>query len=576
MNKVLRFLSPLWVDNVKWHSIAILFVWFITPLSASFTAFSLKNIADALSSWNSATFHNWLIAVVWFSIIMISYVWVAKKSYIEVEQNIDCNLSEYYLRLIIRMKNSYYDNIWSGRMIDIAEWGINAWNWLLMMAILSFSMSFFATIFWMINVYIINKTLFIIAISYLVILILTLIMLNKSLLPIRKDIKVNNTEIVRHFVRSIQTKTDMAMNGTVETEINHIRKYIWKNKILFSKAFLLIESMFTSWRIFTLWLRLTSFLIIWGWILSKTMTTSDLIVVIWTVAIIETTLTYFIDNYKNFLKQYAHVEKLHRTFDEAAYMENYDDGDDFIFKAWNVSIKNLKFAYDENNVVFNDFNIDISWGKRTAFVWKSWSGKTTIIKLILGLLNPNSWTIEIDNQNISDMNLKSVFKHVGYLSQEPAIFDGTIRENMSSVKNDATDEEIEKALSLAECDFISRMKEWINTEIWERGVLLSWGQKQRLAIAKVFLKNPEIVILDEPTSALDSFSEDAITKALHTLMVWRTMIIIAHRLQTVKECDDIVVFGKNEILERWTHEELVQIWKWYKNMLDLQSWIINE
>lgn len=306
------------------------------------------------------------------------------------------------------------------------------------------------------------------------------------------------------------------------------------------------------------------------------MTTSDLIVVIGTVAIIETTLTYFIDNYKNFLKQYAHVEKLHRTFDDAEYMENYDDGENFIFRAWNVSIKDLKFAYDENNVVFDNFNLDIAGWKRTAFVWKSWSGKTTVVKLILWLLNPNSWTIEIDNQDVSKMNLVSIFKHVGYLSQEPAIFDWTIRENLSSVKTDATDEEIIAALSQAECDFINRMKDWINTEIGERGVLLSGGQKQRLAIAKVFLKNPEIVILDEPTSALDSFSEDAITKALHKLMVWRTMIIIAHRLQTVKECDDIIVFGKNEILERWTHEELVRIGKWYKNMLDLQSWIINE
>lgn len=130
---------------------------------------------------------------------------------------------------------------------------------------------------------------------------------------------------------------------------------------------------------------------------------------------------------------------------------------------------------------------------------------------------------------------------------------------------------IDKAIKLAKCDFVYDFPHWIDTEIGERWIRLSGGQRQRLAIAKVFLKNPSIILLDEPTSALDSFSEEAITQAMHTLFEWRTVIIIAHRLQTVKEADTIFVFDEWTIVEEWTHDSLVQQWWAYAKMLELQS-----
>jgi ABC-type multidrug transport system fused ATPase/permease subunit len=139
------------------------------------------------------------------------------------------------------------------------------------------------------------------------------------------------------------------------------------------------------------------------------------------------------------------------------------------------------------------------------------------------------------------------------------------------VSGETNEEEMIKALKDAECEFVFEFEKWIDTEIWEKWIRLSWGQRQRLAIAKVFIKNPEIILLDEPTSALDSFSEEKITKAMHRLFKWRTVIVIAHRLQTVKEADDIILIEDWKIVERWTHRELVAK-KWiYKNMLDLQS-----
>jgi ATP-binding cassette, subfamily B, bacterial AbcA/BmrA len=154
---------------------------------------------------------------------------------------------------------------------------------------------------------------------------------------------------------------------------------------------------------------------------------------------------------------------------------------------------------------------------------------------------------------LDETALKSYYPHIGYLTQDPGVFDATIRENLVSAvsimlkdldnhsdkKN--LEQKLTEALKLAQCDFVFEMEKGLDTEIGERGVRLSGGQKQRLAIAKIFLKNPEIILLDEPTSALDSFSEEKITEALNTLFEGRTVIIIAHRLQTVKKADDIIV-----------------------------------
>ena len=139
----------------------------------------------------------------------------------------------------------------------------------------------------------------------------------------------------------------------------------------------------------------------------------------------------------------------------------------------------------------------------------------------------------------------------------------------SNTKNSKKD--LDEAIKKAKCEFIYDLEDWINTEIWEKWIRLSWWQRQRLAIAKIFLKDPKIIILDEPTSALDSFSEEQITKSLNNLFNWRTVIIIAHRLQTVKNADNIFVLENWEIKEEWTHTKLVKLGGIYKKMLDLQS-----
>jgi ABC-type multidrug transport system fused ATPase/permease subunit len=166
------------------------------------------------------------------------------------------------------------------------------------------------------------------------------------------------------------------------------------------------------------------------------------------------------------------------------------------------------------------------------------------------------WNYIIDDQDLSNIALKTYFHHVWYLTQDPLVFDATIRENLLlGLPKNTSESQLVQALRLAQCEFVLEFSNGIDTEIGERGVRLSGGQKQRLAIAKIFLKNPEIILLDEPTSALDSFSEEQVSIALHKLFEGRTVIIIAHRLQTVKQADDIIILR----MGRYKSKEITKV-----------------
>lgn len=178
----------------------------------------------------------------------------------------------------------------------------------------------------------------------------------------------------------------------------------------------------------------------------------------------------------------------------------------------------------------------------------------------------------MDGQDLSEVQLRDYYGHIGYLTQDPSVFDGTILENLTyGARSEVSNMDLRKAIELAQCEFIYDFHDGLATEIGEKGVRLSGGQRQRLAIAKIFIKNPEIIILDEPTSALDSFSEEKINTAFHNLFQGRTVIVIAHRLQTVKEADDIIVLEHGEIVERGNHASLIEKNGVYNKMLELQS-----
>jgi ABC-type multidrug transport system fused ATPase/permease subunit len=271
------------------------------------------------------------------------------------------------------------------------------------------------------------------------------------------------------------------------------------------------------------------------------------------------------------LDGFPDVRKLWDFLDSVPPLQNYREGKVFERRGGNIVFENVSFGYEDTNFLKN-FSATFLENSKTAIVGKSGSGKTTIAKLAIGYLKPKAGKVLIDGQDVGQMNLSSLYKYVGYLSQEPFVFDGTIMQNLVyATTRKVSQEEVEQALRQAHCDFVFELKKGLHTEIGERGVRLSGGERQRLAIAKLFLKNPEIIILDEPTSALDSFSEEKITQSLEQLFKDRTTIIIAHRLQTVKRADRILVIENGEIVEDGNHENLVAKGGVYSQMLSMQS-----
>lgn len=235
-----------------------------------------------------------------------------------------------------------------------------------------------------------------------------------------------------------------------------------------------------------------------------------------------------------------------------------------------ITIKDVTFRYDNKERILDNFNLDIEAGKMVALVGPSGGGKTTICNLIPRFYDYESGQIFIDDVDISTVTLKSLRENIGIVQQDVFLFTGTIKENIMYGNPNATDEEvIEAAKNACLHDFIMGLEDGYDTFIGERGVKLSGGQKQRISIARVFLKNPAILILDEATSALDNVTEYEIQKALEELSKDRTTLVVAHRLSTVKNSDEIVVLTDKGIEERGTHEELMKLGGVYSNLHNL-------
>jgi ATP-binding cassette subfamily B protein len=237
-----------------------------------------------------------------------------------------------------------------------------------------------------------------------------------------------------------------------------------------------------------------------------------------------------------------------------------------------ILLEKVNFSYVENFPVLNNISLEIHKGSTTAIVGSTGSGKSTLIKLLLRLYDVESGKIFFDEENIKDLNIHSLRKNIGLVSQDIFLFEGTVFDNIAYGNLEATESEIWNAARLSESDeFINLLPNKKDTIVGERGQKLSGGQRQRISIARAILKNPEILILDEATSAVDNETEAAIQRSLDTLKEGRTVIAIAHRLSTIRNADVIYVLEKGEIVESGSHDELVKLKKVYANLWDVQT-----
>ena len=240
--------------------------------------------------------------------------------------------------------------------------------------------------------------------------------------------------------------------------------------------------------------------------------------------------------------------------------------------SWKIEFKNVKFLYSWEKVVFENLNLIIKPWEKVAIVWSSWSWKSTFIKLLFRFYDLNSWSIEIDGQDIKEVTQDSLRKSIWIVPQEPLLFHRTLRENICYAKDEVSQEELEIAAKKSHClEFISKLNDGFDTFVWERWVKLSGWERQRVAIARALIANNKILILDEATSALDSESEKFIQDAFDEVMKEKTMIVIAHRLSTIMKMDRIIVLENWKIIQDWSHKELLEKGWVYKKLWDIQS-----
>ena len=254
-------------------------------------------------------------------------------------------------------------------------------------------------------------------------------------------------------------------------------------------------------------------------------------------------------------------------------IEKNEAREDIKIKDGTITFDNINFSYNSNpeKQVLKNISLKINGGKMTALVGQSGSGKSTLLNMIPRIYNPSDGSIKIDNQDVTEINLMSLRKQISIVDQNTTLFDDTVFNNIKYAQPDSSDDEILNAakLSMSE-DFINNLENGFETKIGENGVKLSGGEKQRLSIARAFLKKSKIILLDEATSSLDSDTEEKIQKAIEELIHNKTTIVIAHRLSTILNSDKIYGMKKGKILDSGKHDDLLEKSEEYKNFYEKQ------
>ncbi|MBR6533295.1 MAG: ABC transporter ATP-binding protein [Clostridia bacterium] len=287
----------------------------------------------------------------------------------------------------------------------------------------------------------------------------------------------------------------------------------------------------------------------------------DLVAYLLYVTTFIATVRRIIEFAEQFQRGMTGIERFVEILDADIEIFDEPDAEDLLDAKGNIEFKNVTFEYpDDHNQVFKNLDFKIKKGEKVAFVGPSGGGKTTLCNLIPRFYDVTAGEIFLDGKNIKKYTLKSLRKSIGMVQQDVYLFSGTVYENIVYGRPGATREEVIEAAKKAGADeFIMSLKDGYDTYVGERGVKLSGGQKQRISIARVFLKNPPIIILDEATSALDNESEFAVAKSLNKLSVGRTTITIAHRLSTIRNADRIMVLTEDGIVEQGTHSQLLEL-----------------
>lgn len=370
------------------------------------------------------------------------------------------------------------------------------------------------------------------------------------------------------FEKTADWITNMWLVKTLNLDTN-IYSFVRKKLNLAFKSQLIIITRWSYWEVqlqICVWISRFLVILLWVYLLINWEINIGVLILFFTlVNYIYYPLNFIFSTLKTMQKQIAWIKSMFELFDkiDTEKLNNWDINIKNI--EWKIEFKNVWFWYNKNKKIFNNLNFKIKPWEKVAFVGNTWAGKSTIVNLLFRFWDINFWDILFDEIKINNITKKSLRKSIWLVMQDNSLFNDSIKNNLLFANSKATKKDIEKALKNAEANFVFDLKDGINTIIWERGLKLSGWEKQRLSIARLFLKNPKILVLDEATSALDNKTEKLVQKALEKLMKWRTSIVIAHRLSTIQNSDKIFMLENWKIVEEGKYDELMaKNWKFHE------------
>lgn len=276
--------------------------------------------------------------------------------------------------------------------------------------------------------------------------------------------------------------------------------------------------------------------------------------------------------YREIKRSLADISRMFNLLDAEPRITDPENAPELNVRDAAICFNNVHFGYHDERPILQGINLNIQAGQTVAIVGASGAGKSTIARLLFRFYDVNSGSIEIDGQDIRDVSWLSLRQHIGVVPQDTVLFNDTLEYNLRYGRPNASDQELQQVIRMAHLSqFVDRLPEGLNTTVGERGLKLSGGEKQRVAIARALLKNPEILIFDEATSSLDSDSEKAVLAAIKEVAAERTTVVIAHRLSTVVEADQIIVLEQGAVTETGSHRELLQQSGRYAQLWQLQQ-----
>jgi ATP-binding cassette subfamily B protein len=479
-----------------------------------------------------------------------------------LEHGIYIDLKLKALNKISRIDYQVYQSMGTGKLVQKIENGASAGKGVLFDFLFCLFRQLCPSIlFSMIFIYSINKkVMLIILIGYIAVFFITNLLL-KVLYQIKERILSNEEMMNRILVRGFMEMVVFRINKRFKHEIEKAelaKKEIVNSKV---KMTLIHEAFFAIFALLVIVIKI--FIIAYGWV-TKSLSIGAIIALITLIDNAYTPIAIFNVLFVQY-KLDRTAFKRYTDFLDSENDEQLDKGEKITSLKADISCTGLKFLYD-NRVVLDNFDLNIRHGENVALVGESGSGKSTLIKLLSGLLKPQGGKISIGTYELNNIDLNSYYDCITYITQESPIFDGTLRENLVFDKN-VEDYEIIKALEQVELlDLYNKLENGLDTELGERGTALSGGERQRLALARLWFSQANIIILDEATSAMDNITEEIVMNRAMDLLRTQTVIVIAHRLNSIRKFEHIVVLREGRIVGQDSFNKLLENNAYFKDL----------